>query len=140
MQIQEVNIGITRALLEYPFKVKPDLPANQYLQQFNKVLKLFLPLLQNYIRSNESQTDCITTIEEVCLTNDVISSSLPKILHLLYNSEILEEEACITWYNKPADTMDDEEDQHTHTALRKQATAFITWLQEAEEESSEEED
>ena len=37
MQINEVNAWVTRALLEYPFKVNTDLPASQYLLQFTKV-------------------------------------------------------------------------------------------------------
>ena len=38
--------------------------------------------------------------QEQCLENPVIASSLPKILHILYNSDILEEEPILKWYNR----------------------------------------
>lgn len=137
MQIHEVIAWVSRALLVYPFKVNPDLQPNQYLPAFTKVIKRFLSFLKNYVRSAESQKDCINAIEEQCLASRVIGTSLPKILHILYNTDVLEEEAILTWYAK---SFPDADDQAQRTQLRQQVTPFINWLNEADEESDEESD
>ena len=114
----------------------------------------------NYIRSEESQTDCIYSIEvgydevnlslgfadvlnvfitcmqKVSVADQCVRSSLVKILHHLYNNDVLSEEVILEWHRNPKTAADDDQDDlATRQSIRKQVTSFITWLQEAEEES-----
>ena len=71
-------------------------------------------------------------MQSVSVADEHLRSSLVKVLHYLYNNDILSEEVIISWHSNVA-THD--EDLATRQAIRKQVTSFVTWLQEAEEES-----
>ncbi|KAI0168644.1 domain found in IF2B/IF5-domain-containing protein [Pestalotiopsis sp. NC0098] len=68
------------------------------------------------------------------LSGDVISN---KILYQLYDKELISEEFIRKWGSKASKKYCD---LSTSRAIRKGAEPFITWLDAAEEESSEEED
>ena len=44
-------------------------------------------------------SDCL---QDVCLTNSTISTVMMKILHHLYEMEVISEDVVITWYNSSA--------------------------------------
>lgn len=136
MEIKEVTMLVTQAVLMYPLKENSELESTAYVKSYGKTMKKFLPLLKNYVKSTDSQNQCLTAIEDTCLMNTVVSSSAVKVLHHLYNCDILSEEVLLKWHGNVPDGVDQlQEREH----IRTQVAPFINWLEEAEEESSEEE-
>ncbi|KAL5013003.1 hypothetical protein ScPMuIL_011554, partial [Solemya velum] len=98
------------------------------------VLKKNLSLLKNYMKSAESQLDCLIAMEEYCTLNTHFKSVLMKLIHILYEWEILAEQVILKWYEADPQTSEDIQEHHD---IRKQVKQLIQWLQSAEEESSE---
>ena len=63
--------------------------------------------------------------------------ALPTILHQIYSNEIVSEEAITKWGSKPSKKY---VDLATSKKVRKAAESFLTWLEEAEDESEAEDD
>ena len=62
-------------------------------------------------------------------------AAVPKILHKLYDSEIISEEAIVEWGSKVSKKYVPKD---VSKKVRKAAKPFVKWLQEADEESDEE--
>ena len=63
----------------------------------------------------------------------------PKALKLLYDEDVVDEEFLQAWYAKPNAAKVLEVPEEAAAAVRKAAQPFITWLEEAEEDESDEE-
>nr|CAD7455375.1 unnamed protein product [Timema tahoe] len=122
VSVQEVNYHVVRALVSLP---SPD----NYWVQLRMQLGYFLPILVNYIRNQQAQEDCLQALEEVATIREELRDSLLKLLHLLYEQDILGEEAILKWHSSP------DLDDPAATPLRITVEPFIKWLQEADEES-----
>ena len=109
------------------------------------VVNQFLPLIKNYIKTQNSQKDCLLSLEEFTLSNINTTSMnlLTKMISFLYEKEILEEDVILNWYESPSTIssllFDIEYDIKDQTFLRQQKSilTFVQWLKEAEEESDE---
>lgn len=79
--MKEVNTLLIKVILKMPLEnQEKELSAQEYLSSVKKNLVFFHPLLVNYIRSVESQMDCLSSIE-------VLFSYLFRILFVsLWNS------------------------------------------------------
>ncbi|KAI7692881.1 40S ribosomal protein S19 [Sarcoptes scabiei] len=134
--VKEVNSIVTRALLNL------SLTAQKNLYPILKSnLDYGLPIIQNYIKSNESQNNCLYTIEEFHLNNRdrVTSIILVKIIQYLYEKNVLEEDIILDWFYKPNILPDHERAEQTMLRSYKEIQLFIKWLEEAEVETSDEE-
>jgi len=127
IQIKELNGLLMKTVLNLPLRSHGN--AGQYFSQFRTNAVRFLPLLKNYFRSQDSQRDVLGAIEEASNANDVILSSVPKVVHLLYDEEldILSEQMILDWWGQLKDRA-----PTMYTSLEK----FIQWLNTAEEEDS----
>lgn len=135
--MNEVNSLVIKAILKLAQKDDKD-----FLTLVKYQLKHLLPLVQNYIRSVESQNDCIYALEEFYLSNENILTSLifTKIIQYLYDENILDEDVILSWYFKPKILEDHETIEQKKLRSEKEITLFVKWLNEAEEESSDDED
>ncbi|XP_054711048.1 translation initiation factor eIF-2B subunit epsilon-like [Uloborus diversus] len=124
--MKEVNTLLIKAILKLPLNTGETLTAQQYLAATKKNLTFFQPLILNYIRSSESQLDCLSSVEDFMKNNDELAPAVTKVLHFWYESDVLNEPVILKWFNNLTDESD---------KIRKQAGAFINWLQEADEES-----
>lgn len=99
-----------------------------------------LPVVRNYIRSDQSQCDCIYAIEEFFLTNEHSLKPIAfiKCIQYLYEKDLFDEDTILDWYSKPKSLPDHEIEQQKKLRTQKEVQMFVSWLQEAEEESSEE--
>ena len=127
IQIKELNGLLMKTVLTLPLRSHGN--AGQYFSQFKLNAVRFLPLLKNYFRSRDSQSDLLGAIEELCRSNEVILSSVAKVVHILYDEEldILSEQVILDWWSQLKDRT-----PAVYTNLEK----FIQWLNTAEEEDS----
>jgi len=116
--------------------------ANECLTRVTKHVKRYAPLLSKFLKSEDDQVECLLTLEEFCGEEGAfkecqgkhIASSFAKILHLLYDSDVLTESAVLAW----ADEKEGAEEKDLH--FLKRAAPFVKWLREAESESEDDDD
>jgi len=127
IQIKELNGLLMKTILTLPLRSHGN--AGQYFSQFKATAVRFLPLLKNYFRSRDSQKDLLGAIEEASRCNDAILSSVPKVVHLLYDEEldILSEQVILDWWSQLKDRT---------PAVYRNLEKFVQWLNTAEEEDS----
>ncbi|XP_062611312.1 translation initiation factor eIF-2B subunit epsilon-like [Saccostrea cucullata] len=133
------NIAITdlygmvmKGLIEIPLRESQDLDPGAQLVSVKKNFVKYSSLIKNYIKGEESQLDCLHALEDFALSNSKVNTLLVKILHTLYDLDILSEQVLIKWHN-----LDKEEE---YKAIKHQVAPLIKWLEEAEEETSDEEE
>ena len=137
--MNDLNKLVIKAILDLPDSGQS---AQAYLERLVPTLNHFLPLIQNYIKSRESQCDCITSIEEYCLLKPERMTPIVfvKLVNYLYDKDIVKEDIIVQWYRKvsPLAEFDHREQQELRSS--KAVQGFIKWLEEAEEETSSDED
>nr|XP_034300396.1 translation initiation factor eIF-2B subunit epsilon isoform X2 [Crassostrea gigas] len=129
--IRDLYGMVMKGLIEIPLRDSQDLEPGAQLANVKKNFVRYKPLILNYIKSEESQLDCLHALEYFALSNKTVSTLLVKLLNILYDADILSEVVLIKWHN-----MEKEEE---YKAIAKQVAPLIKWLEEAEEETSDEE-
>ena len=104
----------TRALLELCPEVK----------EFPKYVQYFGPMFMKLAKDRDSQMVILDEIETWALERCRVQDA-QRILHILYNDDVLEESNILEWYEGAGDD------------VKSSVAKFIVWLKEAEEESSE---
>ena len=118
ISIEELLTHATRSVLE----------ATSTATEFNNYIKYLGPLFANYAKTPILHMVILNEIEVWFVEKDQVGDPmLQKVLQILYNLDILEEAAILKWHSK------------TIPEIKSSIQAFIKWLQEADEESSEEE-
>ncbi|PJF19735.1 hypothetical protein PSACC_00451, partial [Paramicrosporidium saccamoebae] len=90
--------------------------------------KLFLkwaPLLSRFTQGVEEQVELINTVEKTCQTSEGLERSFQFIVPVLYKSDVLEDDAIITWYrnNEPSNSL-----------FVRQIRSFVQWLEQDDED------
>jgi translation initiation factor eIF-2B subunit epsilon len=106
-----------------------------------KHVKRYAPLLAKFLKSEDDQVEVLLTLEEFCAEEGAfkdcqgkhVANAFAKILHLLYDADVLSESAVLAW----ADEKDDAEEKDL--VFLKKAAPFVKWLREAESESEDDE-
>jgi len=137
--IDEVIASIPCALFEMgASSINVEVSADQQvLAAFKKNIEKYNSLLKNYIRNKDSQTVTINGLGDFVIRHGELRPRLPQLLNFLYDADIISEESIVQWFNSVPTGSNE---ALRHTFLKKLVQSFVTWLQEAEEESSEEED
>lgn len=101
-------------------------------------------LLCKFLRNEEDQVELLLTMEEFCgdegdfegtgERGSAFGTIFPQLLKALYELDIISEEALMQWAEEKENADESEK------VFLKKAQPFLEWLQEAEEESSEDED
>ncbi|KAK1423746.1 hypothetical protein QVD17_19054 [Tagetes erecta] len=103
-------------------------PAN-LVKNANDVITRWGSLLKPYLRGIDDEIEVIMKFEEMCTENGKEFAPLfVQIMHLLYDKDIIQEEAFLNWANEKEQA--DESDK----VFVKQSETFIQWLNEASEE------
>lgn len=93
------------------------------------VISKWQKLLKYYLPSIDEEIEVILKFEEVCLESIKEYSALfVQILHLLYDKDIIQEEAILKWASEKDGA------EEADKVFVKQAEKFIQWLNEASEE------
>lgn len=134
MSLNEVNFYVVKALFQLPSLENAN-EAN-YLKEFKMIYSYMSSVLKNYIRGAEAMTDCLKAVYDCCVTGqDLLRKKISQILCLFYNEDILTDTVILKWYDGLMT-----EDVEKVDWVEKELSKFIEWLQEDEEESSEESD
>lgn len=143
--MNDLNKLVIKVILDLPDSGSSDSSGKStsaYIERLVPILNHLLPLIQNYIKSRESQFDCITSIEEHCLLKAERMTPIVfvKLVNYLYDKDVVKEDVILEWYRKviPLAEFDHREQQELRSS--KAVQGFIKWLEEAEEESSSDED
>ncbi|KFM76255.1 Translation initiation factor eIF-2B subunit epsilon, partial [Stegodyphus mimosarum] len=120
--MKEVNTLLIKAILKIPLEIQKDLTVQQYLAKIKISLTFFQPLISNYIRSAESQLDCLSSVEEFMKNHEDLAPAAVKVIHFWYDRDILNEPVILKWFSN----LTSENDR-----IRSQVSSFIKWLQEA---------
>jgi len=94
-------------------------------------------LLMSFVKNEKCQKAILGGIERLVDQNDKLLPKVAFILKAFYDEEIVEEDVLLAWGEKASKKY---VDKAKSKEIRKQATPFLNWLREAEEESSEEDD
>lgn len=130
VSMQEVNYHVVRAILSLPSETKPA----GFFVELHKYLVFFQPIFKNYVRNDEAQKECLKALEDMSNSRGELAEVLMKVLKFLYDSDILSEDTILQWHGSG------DEASPTAASIRKQVLPFITWLQEADEESESDSD
>lgn len=131
---REANFQVIRAMLTLNTKAQMDvLNQVRYFTQLQSQLNYFLPVLKNYIKNMDSCEDCLSAIEDVAKGEEMLNTVVVKVIHHLYNENVLSEESILKWHQK-------NEDSQFARNIRKKADKLIEWLKDAEEETDSDED
>ena len=91
-------------------------------------------LLKEYIVAKEADREALQAITNFSQQNQIFLKGLPNVLNLMFNEDILQPEAIVSWYNEDAD-------HPARQCYQDNIKGIISFIeQSSEEESSEEED
>ena len=145
INIDEVNVLVIRGLLELPDTLKLE---GTPLQRLKCIFSSLIGVVRNYIKSSDSQLNCLSGLEYHCIASTAKNQSfnptlLTAIISFLYDSDILDEEVIKKWHAYPSsipsllsDDISISDDQQLKLREQPVLVKFISWLDEAEEESS----
>lgn len=147
--IRELIVLVVKAILDLPLQsTDSSLDERRYLEHITSALNHLIPLLNNYTKSTESQKDCLSSIEHFAVSNPTFCSAnvLVRILLKLYESDVLTDEIIIDWHQQvlpfppPLNTNADFESRQQTIRSSKPLVKLIDWLQQEQDESSDDED
>uniref|UniRef100_A0A8C5C4V2 Translation initiation factor eIF2B subunit epsilon n=1 Tax=Gadus morhua TaxID=8049 RepID=A0A8C5C4V2_GADMO len=133
--LREVMQMLTRVVLEFPFQQQQgclSIPLSRV--KYCALIERWAPLFKNYVKKAQDHLDCLSAFEEHFLEQEKHWPAMIKVLMSMYQLEILEEELIMRWFSQGA-TTDKGRQLRKNQGLQK----FIKWLEEAEDESSEDE-
>lgn len=135
----ELNQAVVKSLLESSLH-DSSMQRQEMSKNLKKAVDHLLPMILNYIKNSDGQRDVLYATEEFFVQAMWASPLCQTFLHLLYDKEILEEALILQWYSRKPTGGEDGSFEPQRKLLRQQISRFITWLQEAEEESDDDVD
>jgi eIF4-gamma/eIF5/eIF2-epsilon len=102
--------------LLYLLSVFQDRPAGSqaYLNALKPILLFYVPLFRNYTRNMTSQLQCLSALEDDLTSKEDLAPCIGRILHILYENDVLSEEAITEWFK----------DLEAESVIRKQVSFF----------------
>jgi translation initiation factor eIF-2B subunit epsilon len=136
--INDVPLNIMRAILEGPAASHTKEPGKQsFVDYVIKGIQFCRNLLLHYVKEKPSlQVSVLNAMADFSMKDSAASSVFAKAVLELYNIDVVEENAIMSWYEQFKSSQNNKE----HQNLVKQIGPVIEWLQTAEEESDEEEE
>eukprot|EP00045_Choanoeca_perplexa_P008550 m.80064 g.80064 ORF g.80064 m.80064 type:complete len:690 (+) comp14533_c0_seq2:93-2162(+) len=129
---QEVLVGLAQAFVQAGADKGSDSATAMY---FHQGAILLSPIFGNYIGTEADHRTMMTTLEAAFASRPFAQPCFLKLLHTLYDQDVLEEDMLLQWYHDAILQPDADE---VHRSLYKQVEKFMDWLEEAESESGDE--
>uniref|UniRef100_A0A0K0F0J9 Translation initiation factor eIF-2B subunit epsilon (inferred by orthology to a human protein) n=1 Tax=Strongyloides venezuelensis TaxID=75913 RepID=A0A0K0F0J9_STRVS len=73
---------------------------NPTWKKLNELLVGWKPIIKNYFSDNYSIKLILVAIEDIVKNNNILFKFMVKVIHMLYNEDILSEIFIIEWYEK----------------------------------------
>lgn len=106
-----------------------------------KSIKEFKVLLAKYCTKTASaQNDCLVALEEHCASDANMETVAAKVLQVLYDEDLLAEEAIIKWHEAGEDESVETKFPGFGEKFRERVRPFVEWLQEDDDSEEEESD
>lgn len=135
--IEDVPLAIVKAIMEGPPNSTTEQPSELLLYVKNAISH-FEVLLQHYIRGHAIQLNVLQVLAECAEHQSAVTSIFSKVILLLYDADVIEEGAITEWYSlykiaeQPSGSASAKKQE-----LLSNIRPVIEWLENAEEESSE---
>ncbi|EFJ34609.1 hypothetical protein SELMODRAFT_166978 [Selaginella moellendorffii] len=121
-----------RAMLNLALET-PHSTAAELLSTTKQVISKWSTLFRNFLKSEDDQIEVLLKFEELCLESaSEFSPLFSKVVEELYDKDLVSEEAVMSWASEKAGA------EEADKVFLRQCESFIKWLNEAEEEESEE--
>ncbi|CAH0397468.1 unnamed protein product [Chilo suppressalis] len=124
IQLNEVNFFVVRALLGIPILTE----AKNVLATIKDIWKYFQPVVSNYIKTKSSIMDCLKAVEDSCLKCPWLEGKAGQIVHLLYETDVVDEDSLLEWYEEL-------KEYESPLVAQTSVVKFFEWLEAASEES-----
>lgn len=148
--IQDVPLTIVKAIVEGPLNTttpsSSSSQASDLLTYIKNAISHFESLLQHYIKGHEVQVSVMQTLGDCACKHQSLLTVFPKIVLLLYNADIIEEAAVLEWHSRlqgaesPSGGGGSGLSGSKKQDLISSIQPVIEWLENAEEETSDEEE
>ncbi|KAM4694935.1 translation initiation factor eIF2B subunit epsilon [Discoglossus pictus] len=136
ISLAEVMQVLCTVVLEFPLQhLDGALDVNPYCSSLLPLLKRWAPVFKNYIKRATDHLCCLGAVEEFFLDHESLWAAVAKVLMGFYQQDVLAEEMILRWFSQK-----DVSDKGKQLRKRQVLQKFIQWLEEAEEESSEDEE
>jgi len=106
---------------------KEELVAEQAL----KHIRIYCPLLEKFTSTAKAEITLMNRVQEFCFENMNFLKVFCKIIQLLYKADVISEDAVFKWYKEAHSTKG-------KSIFLEDTRKFVEWLQQAEEESEDE--
>ena len=116
----QVVQGVLTSILEIAQADNPE-NTSKLLSETKKCLEMFGELLLKYIKTAQSQADCLESLANFVQAEANFLPLVAKIVHFLYDADVLSDEAINEWF-------EDLEDEK----VKKIMEPLIEWLEESE--------
>lgn len=135
--IDDVHLAVIKAIVEGPENSTVE-QASELLLYIKNAVSYFEPLLCHYIKGPGMQMSVLQTLAECAVQHVNVMSIFPKVILLLYDADVVEEAPITSWYSKLQGTELGFSPSKRSEVLSRMKPV-IEWLENAEEESEEEE-
>ncbi|XP_069753644.1 translation initiation factor eIF2B subunit epsilon [Narcine bancroftii] len=130
--MKDVTQITIKVILEMPLQEhRTEISAAQYGSTLISLLKNWSQVFKNYIKRAIDHQNCLAAIEEFFIEHEKLWPALVKVLMILYQLEVLAEEAILQWFTQ-IPSSEKAKKLRQHQGIQR----FIQWLKEAEVESS----
>ncbi|XP_033732881.1 basic leucine zipper and W2 domain-containing protein 1-like [Pecten maximus] len=127
---QETTILVWNTIMDcVEWNKKEELVAEQALRH----LKAYGQLLSAIAKTPKSELALLVKIQEYCYDNMAFMKVFQKIVVILYKMDVLSEDVILKWYKEAHSTKG-------KSVFLEQMSKFVEWLENAEEESEEDDD
>ncbi|KAJ2958430.1 hypothetical protein NQZ79_g5982 [Umbelopsis isabellina] len=106
------------------------------LPSIKAVMQKWAPLIEKVTHGKDDQVHVLYILQMYCADHEQMQKLFIPSIRLLYEDDVVEEDAIFKWYNSDRS----KQLSSSATSLREKATAMIKWLEEAEEEDSDDDD
>ena len=130
--IGEVPLSVVKAIMEGP-QNSSTCQASELFHYVENAVSHLQALLQHYIRGQEVELNVIQVLVERAEQYPNAMAIFPKVVHLLYDADVIEEPSIVEWYSRLLNS-----DQSSFTKRQELLTRIkpvVEWLNDAEEES-----
>ena len=152
--MEDVPLAVVRAIMEgprrssggggssttttTPITAAPNLPLqpSEAMAYIKRAVEFFGPLLEHYIKEDSVRLGVMETVAECAEKQPAVLANLTRVIHLLYNKEIIEESVILSWHESYTSSSSTSGDSSKKQEVLAAVKPFVDWLLTAPEESS----